>query len=189
MKPHLLLAPFCLLTLGCATSSYTPSSPPADPAEYYQASGHKTVLPNRRLLPDPINGLGQTNDPNIRVTDIRLTSSYTVLFLTFDLGQRNNNGSVASMYGSSSDISIQSKAHLVAPGTTKTYAFVKAEGIPVSPESRSISAGDRVEFRLYFERLDADVEQFNMFECNNDGNTTCWNITGMAVPKETAHSN
>ncbi len=164
----------CLIALiagACATSTYTPQSPPSDPTEYYQPGGI-SLITGKRLFPDPTNGLGKANDPSIRVTDIQLTNSYTVLSMTFGSQER---------YEGSSEISIQPEVHLITRDGQRKYNFIKAEGIPVAPNRLTVDAGDQTVFRLYFERLDKGVELFGMYECEDSEGSTCWNIVGMTI--------
>lgn len=201
MKPSLLL--FISLFVGaCSSTRQLPGPPPpVDETEYYapaQASG-ADVLNSRKLLPDPINGLGQTNDPSIRLTDIRQTASYTVLYMTFALGppgyngrrpkrhdygrrpNRHDYGGNDYSYGAASSISIQPEAVLITKNSHERYKLVKATGIPESPNSLDVKGGEKVDFVLYFERLPDTVEQFAMFECKGTNTRSCWNITGMKL--------
>ncbi|GAB3022330.1 hypothetical protein [Spirosoma pulveris] len=167
-----------LLLLASACSSHRPAAinAPADGAEYYQPSDPVSVsMP--RLYPDPQGGLGHSQDPDIRVTDIRLTASYTVLYMTFgkDPNDRNNN------YFGTSSISFNPKALLASADGKKTYALVKTEGIPMSPETREIKNDEKVPFVLYFERLDKGVESFDLFECKSDNQNSCFNVAGMTI--------
>lgn len=181
--------PILLLTLwACAPTRPTPAavSDASDEgqSEYYVASHQErpgmSRLGQKRLLPDPHGGLGTTNDRTLRVTDIQLTSRYTVLYLTFGLDTQSSSYQPRS----SSSISFDKGARLVTgsdPGSLKTFNFVKAEGIVLTPDSQTVDADQQVNFRLYFERLDKGVEDFNLFECEDTQTTTCWNVRGMHI--------
>jgi len=164
------------LVAACTTNRPSLVNAPADGAEYYQPNRPEYAL-RKQLLPDPTGGLGHSQDPDIRVTDIRLTASYTVLYLTFgkDRTDRNNN-----YYGSSA-ISFNPKAVLATSDGKRTYKLIKTEGIPMSPETREIKNDERVPFVLYFERLDADVTSFDLFECKSDSQSSCFNVAGMTI--------
>ncbi|CAN5373380.1 hypothetical protein BH09BAC4_BH09BAC4_42930 [soil metagenome] len=165
-----------LLVAACKSNRLPNVNAPADGAEYYQANKPmEATMP--RLYPDPQGGLGHSQDPDIRVTDIRLTASYTVLYLTFskDPNERNNN-----YYGTSS-ISFNPKAVLASSDGKKTYALLKTEGIPMSPDSREIKNDEKVPFILYFERWDKGVESCDLFECQSDNNNSCFNVAGMSL--------
>lgn len=170
------LVALLLILSGCTSNRLPKVDAPADGAEYYQPNQSVAAF-QQRLYPDPQGGLGHAQDPDIRVTDIRLTASYTVLYMTFgkDPTERNNN-----YYGSSS-ISFNPKAVLASSDGKRTYALVKTEGIPMTPESREIKNDEKVPFILYFERLDKGVESFDLFECKSDNLNSCFNVAGMTV--------
>ena len=67
------------------------------------------------------------------------------------------------------------------PAHLKTFKFIKAEGIVLSPDSQTVQAGEQVKFRLYFERLDKGTEEFSLFECEDTQTSTCWNVRGMHI--------
>lgn len=165
-----------LLVAGCASHRPPVLNAPADGAEYYQRNQPITGF-QQRLYPDPQGGLGHAQDPDIKVTDIRLTASYTVLYMTYgkDPNERNNN-----YYGSSS-ISFNPKALLASADGKKTYALIKTEGIPMTPETLDIKNDEKVPFVLYFERLDPGIEAFDLFECKSDNNNSCFNVAGMTI--------
>lgn len=165
-----------LLCAACTSGRLPKVNAPADEAEYYQI-GRPVAEYQKRLYPDPQGGLGHSQDPDIRVTDIRLTASYTVLYLTFakDPNDRNNN-----YYGSSS-ISFNPKAVLASSDGKKTYALIKTEGIPMQPQSLDVKGSDKIPFILYFERLQPGVESFDLFECQSDDQNSCFNVAGMRV--------
>ncbi len=170
-----------LLLTACAGSRPLPGGPPApsDETAYYTPRPTQRIA-DKRILPDPINGLGQTNDPHIRVTDIQQTDRYTVLYITF--GADPKRGGSFDFYGTSaSDISIQPGAQLVTPGGAQKFKMLKAEGIPLSPESRTVQTGEQIDFMLYFERMPDTTDHFALYECESTATQTCWNITGMKL--------
>lgn len=170
------LVALILLVSACTSTRPAAVNAPADGAEYYQPNQSvSAAMP--RLYPDPQGGLGHAQDPDIRVTDIRLTASYTVLYMTFGKNKDDRN---SNYYGTSS-ISFNPKAVLASADGKRTYALVKTEGIPMSPDSREIKNDEKVTFVLYFERLDKGVESFDLFECKSDNLNSCFNIAGMAV--------
>ncbi|MBO0947848.1 hypothetical protein [Fibrella forsythiae] len=179
MKRVLLLTALCGLAVSCTTTRPTPSHQPADETEYYVKASPLEEL-NRRILPDPIGGLGHSNDAQLSVTDIRLTAKYTVLYMTFDHSR--------GQYGSSSStqISIDPKAQLVSLDGKETFAFVKAEGIRQTPDHIDVQAGDKAKFVLYFERLKPGIDEFALFECKDSPGLTCWNVTDMHVDNPAA---
>jgi hypothetical protein len=188
MKTTLYLLLSLLVVNACRpTRTVTGPATPVDESEYYAPKATGTdLIASRKLLPDPINGLGQTNDPSIRLTDIRQTSNYTVLYLTFSLGNAAGRRSDRdySTVSAASDISIKPEAVLIPKESRDTYKLLKATGIPLAPSSRSVRGDERVDFVLYFERLPDTVDYFAMFECKSSNLETCWNIVGMKLEKE-----
>ena len=89
MKAFVVLS---FLAAACTANRPSSVNAPADGAEYYQPNRPEYAV-RKQLLPDPTGGLGHSQDPDIRVTDIRLTATYTVLYLTFgkDRTDRDNN--------------------------------------------------------------------------------------------------
>lgn len=161
---------------GCATQSMPKQQRAlSDGAEFYVPNETPGVV-RKRLLADPINGLGEANDPSIRVMDIRLTSSYTILYMTFSQQRQSGN------YGmGSSTISIQPEAKLMTPDGSRKFALIRAEGIPLTPGGRDVNLDERIDFVLYFERLSKGIEEFGMFECTDTPTTTCWNVRAMHI--------
>ena len=172
-----LLFVFLLFAAGCTSNRPTAvPNVPADGAgtEYYQPA-KPTFTGQPRLYPDPQGGLGHSEDPDIRVTDVRLTPEYTVLYLTF---AKDRNGRNNDLYGVSA-ISFNPKAVLATPDGKRTYKLVKTTGIPLTPESREIRGDERLSFVLYFERIAPDVPTFNLFECPSDNDNSCFNVAGI----------
>lgn len=167
-----------LLLLAAACTAHRPPrlTAPVDEAEYYQPNKPEYVV-RKQLLPDPTGGLGHSQDPDIRVTDIRLTASYTVLYLTY--GKDPNDRS--SAYFGTSAISFSPKAVLASADGKRTFKLIKTEGIPLSPETRDVKNDERLSFVLYFERLDADINSFDLFECQSDNQNSCFNVAGMSL--------
>ena len=170
------LVALLLLVSACASHRLPQVNAPADGAEYYQHS-QPTAVVQPRLYPDPQGGLGHSQDPDIRVTDIKLTASYTVLYLTFG---KDPNDRYSNYYGTSS-ISFNPKAVLASSDGKRTYALLKTEGIPMTPDSREIKNDEKVSFILYFERLDKGVETFDLFECKSDNENSCFNVAAMNI--------
>ncbi|MEZ0542126.1 hypothetical protein [Fibrella arboris] len=179
MKRLLLITALCGFSVACTTTRPTPGHQPADETEYYVQSSPMEEL-NRRILPDPIGGLGHSTDAQLSVTDIRLTAKYTVLYLTFD----HTKGQYGS--ASTSQISIDPKSKLVSADGNETFAFVKAEGIRLSPDHIDVQAGTKAKFVLYFERLRPGIDEFALFECKDSPGLTCWNVTDMHVDNPAA---
>lgn len=173
------LVALLLLVTACTSGRPPALNAPADGAEYYQPH-RPTYSGQQRLYPDPQGGLGHSQDPDIRVTDVRLTASYTVLYMTY---AKDRNDRSSNYFGvGASQISFNPKAVLATPDGKRTYKLVKTEGIPMTPETREIRNDERLPFVLYFERLDNDVESFDLFECKSDNQSSCFNVAGINAP-------
>lgn len=66
-------------------------------------------------------------------------------------------------------------------GGTRSFRFIKAQGIPTDPERLDVKPGDKGQFKVYFERLEPGMQLFNLFECRSEGGYTCWNYIGVHV--------
>jgi hypothetical protein len=173
MKPYVVL----LLLASACTSNRPPAvNAPADGAEYYQPS-QPTYKLQSRILPDPQGGLGHSQDPDIRVTEVRLTASYTVVYMTYAKDQRDR---YSNFYGTSS-ISFNPKAVLATSDGKRTFKLLKTEGVPMSPETVEIKNDEKLPFVLYFERLDRGIETFDLFECKSDNENSCFNVAAINV--------
>ncbi|MCK8491287.1 MULTISPECIES: hypothetical protein [Spirosoma] len=170
------LVALVLLVSACTSHRLPSVNAPADGAEYYQPN-QPTYALQSRILPDPHGGLGHSQDPDIRVTDIRLTATYTVLYLTYGKSKDDRYFN----YAGTSAISFNPKAVLASSDGKRTYALLKTEGIPTSPETVEIKQDAKLSFVLYFDRLDKGVEAFDLFECKSDNENSCFNVAGMTV--------
>jgi len=93
---------------GCATRPQPQTATSAAESDHYYVDRSSTApVASRKLLPDPINGLGTTNDPSIRVTDIELTEKYTILRMTFKIDRTRD----WNVTGSQISIQPQNPAH------------------------------------------------------------------------------
>jgi hypothetical protein len=174
---------FCLsvglLLLGCASSKpvSTPRSFDSTTESYYTAKPEVLIAP-RRLLPDPINGLGQTSDPSLRLTDVQVSDHFTILHLTY-LVDKNARGDAGKISFTAE------KAHLVTPDGKQRFNFVRAEGIKMAPDDQEAKPGEPIMFTLYFDRITDDVTEFGLFECDDTATTTCWNVRNIIMPAPT----
>ncbi|GAB2802079.1 hypothetical protein GCM10027275_55460 [Rhabdobacter roseus] len=126
--------------------------------------------------------------PYVKITRVELTKSYTIIDMRFVnsslprelLPFSRNQGGVIP-------ISINPDSRLYEPGvTSRKFAFVRAENIPPSPESRRVYPGDTVQFRLYYERLEPGIEVFDFYEGRSAQGYNTWNFYGIHIknPKQ-----
>ncbi|GAB3800867.1 hypothetical protein GCM10028819_27010 [Spirosoma humi] len=183
-----------LLFLAGSISSCTFGTYPSG----YPSGGGQQYPSGRQNYPDdtyPNTGnrttAGRPADPGVTVNSIRLTKDYTILDLTYtdpNKPRYDQNNRLQS----TGTIGFDPTGYLIAANGARTFAFVKVEGIPVRREKidpntgRKILVGmntfpgDKINFSLYFQRLDKGLENFDMFECTSD-QYTCWNIYNLYV--------
>lgn len=142
-------------------------------------------------------GGGTTRNPNVNrsaadyteIKKVELTDRYTIIYVTHTNNnrvQRDAQGRVVR--DGKSEIRIKPSSRLLGLNGQRSFRFIKADGIPVDPRFMNSFPGDRVNFVLYYERLDPGIEVFDLFECNDYDNMVCWNFYGIKVinpgPKE-----
>lgn len=118
---------------------------------------------------------------SVQILRVELTSSYTIIDMQYgEPGTRQLFRSPIPRSGG--QIGIDPNSRLYKPGvSSRRYKFIKAEGIPVSPASMSVRPGEVVSFRVYYERLDPGIEQFDFYEGRNPDQTEYWNFYGVYI--------
>ncbi|GAB4006883.1 hypothetical protein GCM10028808_09640 [Spirosoma migulaei] len=188
------------LTSACTFGSY-PSGYPSSGGQQYPSSGQQSpddTYPNSGNQPGNYPnsgnqpGTSRTADPGVTVNSIRLTKDYTILNLTFTDNSQPKYDQNRRPLPSGNTIGIDPNSYLVAANGARTFAFVRADGIPIKQEKfdqnlgrlvlvgRDTYSGEKINFTLYFQRLDKGLENFDLFECHSDA-YTCWNIYNLYV--------
>ncbi|MCA0231759.1 MAG: OmpA family protein [Bacteroidetes bacterium] len=128
----------------------------------------------------------EQSQPEVILTKVELTDDYTILHFRFEFAQRNP--TLRDFFGERqgnldrNTIEVDPKTRLYEPkNTTKKFKFIKAVGIPVAPETRTVYPGDVVKFSVYYERLDPGIEVFDMFEGKDYGTKRYWNYFGVHI--------
>ena len=125
----------------------------------------------------------QQSQPDVTLTKVELTPDYTILYFTFDYARRRQ--PLEDLILGKDDknfIEVDPNCRLYEPGNaSRKFRFIKAIGIPVAPEQRIVYPGDVVKFSVYFERLDAGIEVFDMFEGRDRGTKRFWNYYGVHI--------
>ncbi|MFD2935582.1 OmpA family protein [Spirosoma flavum] len=188
-KRYLIFLFLAGLTSSCMFGSY-PSGYPSGGGQQYPSGSQQSpddTYPNTSNQPSS----SRPADPGVTVNSIRLTRDYTIVNLTYTDNAKpryDRNGRPTS----TGTIGFDPAGYLVGANGARTFAFVKAEGIPLKKEQidpatgrkvlvgRNTFPGDVVTFTLYFERLDKGLENFDLFECNTD-QYVCWNIYNLYV--------
>ncbi len=130
-----------------------------------------------------------TTNRGVTVNNIRLTDQYTIVNMTFANDNRprfDQNGRQLS--DGSEPVAFHVNAELIALQGARHFKFVRAEGIPTNrnfSELKNLGTrtmpGDRLNFTIYFERLDRGIEDFDLFECQDADTYTCWNQYNLRV--------
>ena len=128
-------------------------------------------------------------DRGVKIRNVELTDQYTIITMYYENNnavERDQSGRV--VYSGVDEIGFDSEANLVAMNGARRFRFVKADNIAVKPREkmRQTRPGDRVEFRVYFERLDRGIENFDLFECHDGETFVCWNFYNLRVANPAA---
>jgi len=119
---------------------------------------------------------------SVRILRVELTDRYTIIDMQYGdpaLYQKFR----MPLQGLGGWISFDPDSRLYKPGLTSSrFMFVKAEGIPVSPEQLQVSPNELINFRVFFERLDPGIEVFDLFEGPNpEPGHQYWNFYGIHI--------
>lgn len=150
----------------------------------------------------------EVNDKSVTITRVDLTDQYTVIYITYvgtQSTQRRERGRIQlpdifrfpdaekqkrPQPKGDYEINFIETARLYVNQGEKSFKFIRAENIPVERSSsgknnREVSAGERVDFVAYFERITPGYEVFDLFECSDrrrgETNTTCFNFWGVHI--------
>lgn len=158
----------------------------------YPGGGGGGSTPPSTPNPTPV----PTTNRGVTVNKIRLTEQYTIVDMTFTNSNRarfDQNGRQLS--DGSEPVAFHINAELIALQGARHFKFVRAEGIPTNrnfSELKSLGTrtmpGDRLNFTIYFERLDRGIEDFDLFECQDADTYTCWNQYNLRVSNPTLPS-
>lgn len=126
----------------------------------------------------------QQSQPDVTLTKVELTPDYTILHFTFEYFQEGPTlrDLLSGRKKGDQTIEVDPHCRLYEPkNVDKKFRFVKAVGIPVAPEQRKVYPGDVIKFSVYFERLDAGIEVFDMYEGKDFGDKRFWNYYGVHI--------
>jgi outer membrane protein OmpA-like peptidoglycan-associated protein len=119
----------------------------------------------------------------IEITKVVLTAQNTILYFHID----NRPKSIEDlMYGNASLVEIDPKCKLIdSRNENRTFRYVRAEGISVAPRQQTLEIGKSLDFAVYFERIDAGIELFDLYEGkdyrNKTDNRHYWNFYGIHI--------
>jgi OmpA-OmpF porin, OOP family len=140
-----------------------------------------------------------SNTKEAQINRIELTDKYTIVYMSFELERNGNssggtkkgsrvlkdlldilmNGNINMGGGSNSSqrayIAIRPSSNLIALNGDRIFKYIKASGIPEEPRQLDVYAGERVNFKVYYERIDPGITVFDFFEGYNSDQVRCWN--------------
>lgn len=143
---------------------------------------------------DPYIESSNTNEAHIE--KVELTDKYTIIYMSFQMGRNSksndrsgkgnqvlqdlldilmNGNSSGNRNMPSASISIKPSSKLIALDGQRTFKYIKANGIPEEPNKLDIIAGEKVNFRVYYEKIDAGITVFDFFEGHNSDEVRYWN--------------
>lgn len=140
----------------------------------------------------------ESNTEDAKINKVELNDKYTIIYMSFELGRSSNqNGrsgknnrtlqelldilmNGGNMGGNNKNtaaayISIRPSSQLIALGGDRTFKYIKASGIPEEPKKMDVFYGERLNFKVYYERLDPGITVFDFFEGQNSDQVKCWN--------------
>ncbi|MCY7352558.1 MAG: OmpA family protein [Cytophagaceae bacterium] len=147
-----------------------------------QSGGQPQQQPNRNQMPAEGNDFGHITDKGTSIERVELTDQYTIVYMHYENRnrmQRDRTGKV--IYTGQERIGFHPTSQLYALGGSRTFQFVRAEGIPYHPKYTDTRPGDEADFVIYYERLDPGIEHFDLFECNDSDQYVCWNFYDVKV--------
>ena len=124
------------------------------------------------------------------ITKVEIRGGYTIISFSYQVSESkgntfqfqfpfpNNRQPQQSGY----TISFYPKSYL--NGNGKRFKYIKCTGIPEMPEEKIVFPGEKHRFTVYFEKIDAGIETFNLIEGKNAANRTglqYWNFYGVHI--------
>jgi OmpA-OmpF porin, OOP family len=160
-----------------------------------QAISQKSIITEAPIIE-------RSNTKEAIIEKVELTEKYTIIYMSFELGrtfrknERQGNGNPTLqdlldllMKGAtrgnqnepSAFISIRPSSKLIALEGDRTYKFIKASGIPVEPQKLDIYPNEKVNFRLYYEKIEPGITRFDFFEGDNSDEVRYWNYYNVQI--------
>jgi outer membrane protein OmpA-like peptidoglycan-associated protein len=106
------------------------------------------------------------------ITKVEIRGIYTIVSFSYQLAQKKNNSFQfqfpfpnQNQPSSNYTISFNPKSYL--NGNGKRFKYIKCTGISEMPEEMNVNPKEKYRFTVYFEKLDAGIETFNLIEGKN----------------------
>lgn len=122
------------------------------------------------------------------ITKVELRGDYTIISFSYQVNDRKNNSLQfqfpfpnQSQPASPYTISFNPKSYL--NGNGKRFKYIKSIGIPEIPDEMNVYPKEKYRFTVYFEKLDAGIETFNLIEGKNrpEERHQYWNFYGVHI--------
>lgn len=122
------------------------------------------------------------------ITKVEIRDNYTIVSFSYQVAERKNNTFQfqfpfpnQSRRSSTYSISFNPKSYL--NGNGKRFKYIKSTGIPEIPEEMNVYPKEKYRFTVYFEKLDAGIEAFNLIEGKNgpEESHEYWNFYGVHI--------
>lgn len=122
------------------------------------------------------------------ITKVEIRGNYTIVSFSYQVSERKNNTFQfqfpfpnQSQPTSTYTISFNPKSYL--NGNGKRFKYIKSTGIPEMPEEMNVYPKEKYRFTVYFEKLDAGIETFNLIEGKNrpEERHQYWNFYGVHI--------
>ena len=120
-------------------------------------------------------------EARVQIQMVDITSDYTIISFVYT-------GSVpAALQGMRLDTNsnwcqLDPRIKIIGVGGKRTFKFIKAEGIPVAPKKLYIRQdGQKVNFKVWFEKIEPGIERVDIFECTNYDLIVCFNFYGVLI--------
>jgi OmpA-OmpF porin, OOP family len=106
----------------------------------------------------------------VSIDGIIITQDFTLVYMTYSEG----------MLGGGF-IEMKPDTKFIALGGKREFKLLRTENIPVYPDSLIVKAKQKVQFRLYFEKIEPGIELLDLFECVSTDRWTCFNFYGIKI--------
>ena len=180
---NLLIAAFCIFCLSSCDVLFPNGGYGGNaPNSGGDRSQQQTPQQNPQQTPQQTPQSQTPIDRGVSVRNIQLTNDYTILSMTCTNNNRPRYDQNGRMINDGSDnIAFHPQGVLIGMNGARRFKFVRVEGIPTDPQRMVLKPGQKIDFTVFFERLDRGIEEFDLFECQDGEQYVCWNLYNLYV--------